>query len=103
MVATNVTWSVDPDGRRRYHGRARKGPPSRADLDGQDLRIAARELEAARAALLQAHAMLGAGIGKREAVRVAVSKLALASRMIDEVVMRRAGEPGDCVRSTRAA
>ncbi len=63
-------------------------PPSLAVTDDRDLRFAARELEAARGALAAAHA-IAYRFDRDEAIQVAIAKLALASRAIDEVVERR--------------
>lgn len=65
-----------------------KPAPSPAAADAVDLRFAARELEEARAALAAAHELVEPR-ARREAVKAAIGKLALASRAIDEVISRR--------------
>ncbi|MEO9187542.1 MAG: hypothetical protein ABI467_28865 [Kofleriaceae bacterium] len=59
-----------------------------AGADDVDLRLASRELDAARAMLREAHA-IESRWDRCEAIKAAVSKLALASRAIDVVVDRR--------------
>jgi hypothetical protein len=65
--------------------------PSRfapAGLDDSELRIAVAELAAGRELLRAAHE-IAEPRERLEALRVAVGRLALASRAIDEVVDRR--------------
>jgi predicted GNAT family N-acyltransferase len=59
-----------------------------SEIDDVDLRFAARELAAARAALLVAHAIVERR-ERTEAIKTSIGRLALASRAIDQVVGRR--------------
>ena len=63
-------------------------PPSIAHADDIDLKLAARELADGRRALESAHALVDPG-ARRHAIKAALSKLALATRAIDEVIDRR--------------
>jgi hypothetical protein len=82
----------------RHVGHARRGAPDAATVDRADLDLTVRELVAARAALLEAHAMPDVTPEerreKREARAAAMAKLGLASRMLDDVVLRRRGTLG---------
>jgi hypothetical protein len=62
--------------------------PSPAQHDATELRLAARELEAATEMLAAAHQVVDTH-ARREAIATAVAKLELASRTIDMVVDRR--------------
>lgn len=71
----------------------RPSPHTFAGADAADLKLAARELEAGQKLLAAAYAITE----RREraaAIAVAIGRLALASRFVDEVVCRRtAKEP----------
>lgn len=97
--ARRQVWRPDPGTTwRRYRGQDAKGAPAAAVVDDTDLALAVKEIVAARAMLAEAHRIDEGRKSRtrREAVATAVAKLALASRAIDEVVLRRGGEPGDC-------
>lgn len=85
---------------RRYVGRARRGRSKgfAAIDDALDLRHAVEDLVRASAMLAEAHALsVWRKLEKRAAIGEAVALLALASRTIDAVVIRRGGSPGDVV------
>ena len=63
-------------------------PQTFAAVDDADLRLAARELGAAREMLAAAH-RIEERRERTEAIKVAVGRLALAARAIDTVVDRR--------------
>lgn len=81
----------------RYRGgRPGKGQPPAALNDDQDLAAALDELAAGREALAAAHQVPRQHRrDRREAFAGALAKLALASRFLDEVLLRRGGTPGD--------
>lgn len=74
----------------RDRGRAVKGPPTKIFEDGFDLGQAVRELTDGRCALLEAYAMPD-GLARREAIKVALAKVALGARFANHVVERRSG------------
>lgn len=90
--------STEADGRtrtrKRYTGHGHRGAPNLVEADGGELQVAIREMIAGRAALLAAYEMPD-GFARREARKAALGKLALASRIVDDVVARRGGTPGD--------
>jgi len=103
-MSAEVPWVVESnDGkrRRRYRGRQRRGTVPAAAKDDADLRLAVRELVAARASLAAAHAMEvvdGCGrLTRRMAIAEAVGKLAWVTRLIDALCVRRSCLCGDQV------
>jgi hypothetical protein len=83
---------------RRYRGRGRRGrtPGFPAVEDDLDLKHAIGEVVAARELIRVAHEISKwRKVERREAFKVALAKLALASRTLDAVVMRRGGVCGD--------
>ena len=76
------------DGRTRYHGQARRGQQSRAQLDEQDLADAIARLQRAKDGLAAARspeAQLLPRIQREEAERAALAQLELAGRFLDDV------------------
>jgi hypothetical protein len=91
-------WRADPGHPtwKRFRGRGERGAPSCADLDGQDLALAIKELETGRTMLVAALGLPSKSRGRRAGIDEALGKIALATRWADEVVERRGGRPGDC-------
>lgn len=79
----------------RYVGQSRRGTPSAATLDEQDLKQIAAELERARVGLQYAHALPTEipRAQRKDAVRAALSRLDLAGRFIEDVLDRHNYEP----------
>lgn len=83
--------AVDADGRTRYHGRGKRGHPSRADVDAFDVRIMRTELDRAEVALARYHDAANQDrprIQRDEPLREALGHLDLVSRQIEEFVER---------------
>lgn len=79
--------AVDSDGRTRYHGRGKRGHPSRADVDAFDVRIMRTELDRAEVALAAYHDAAnqdGPRIQRDEPLHEALGHLDLVSRQIEE-------------------
>lgn len=93
-------WRTGHDGRTRFHGQHRRGALESHVLDDADLAQAVSTLAQARADLLAAHELpvvdRQGRIVRREAINDAVSRIALATRFADAVVIRRGGVCGDC-------
>lgn len=83
---------ADNYARRRFHGQGKRGQMSRIANDLLDVKIAMRELAAAVKALAHLEETREAGvmqtIERRELHRVAVGKVLLAGRALDEVALR---------------
>ncbi len=89
-------WRVDPGTKHsRFRGRGSRGRQPREVVDAHDLGCALRTLSTATEALVLAHGRVIPS-QRRAEVAAAVSMLALATRMIDEVIIRRGGTPADC-------
>ncbi len=65
-----------------------KSAPKPADVDRIDLALARTELDAGGAMLAAAHDVVDRR-ERREAMKAALSKLALANRMLTELINRR--------------
>lgn len=91
-----------PDGRperagqvaRRYIGRGVRGRQPPAIEDAADLGVALRSLATATEQLIKAHSRVIPTQRKAE-IAAAVGMLALVGRMLDEIIVRRGGTPGD--------
>lgn len=81
---------------RRFRGRGKRGrtPGWQAFDDDLDIRLALGELVTARQQLRAAHAVADR-TQRRAAVTAAIGKIALAVRLLDSVVERRAGVCSD--------
>lgn len=99
IYADDPQWRCDPNTPwARFRGRGRRGRQSRSVTDDHDLKIAVGELAEGRLMLKRAHEAYEGRPPTRDeqqAVKVALGRLALASRQIDEVVIRRGGIAGD--------
>jgi hypothetical protein len=88
LAARTITHA---DGRTRYHGKARKGPPTSGETDAWDLRTLRAELELAAAAVDASHSPEVRDLPRiqRDAiVQDALSHLGLLERQLDELVDR---------------
>lgn len=93
--AGDERWRCDPGTDwARYRGRGRRGRQAPAVDDDLDLRLAIAELTEARVQLAAAY-RIEQPREQRPAVRAALAKIALAGRLLDDLVLRRAGEACD--------
>lgn len=79
------------DGRTRYHGQGRRGRQTHANLDDQDLEDAIKMLEQARIAIAYAaspEVKSWGRIAQADAMRAALSKVALGIRLAEEPLER---------------
>jgi hypothetical protein len=79
----------------RYVGQARRGVPSTSVLDEHDCKQIVAEVQRAMSGLAYAHALPAElpRSQRKDAVRAALSRLALARRFIDETLERHKYEP----------
>jgi hypothetical protein len=89
QVRADIT-EADGYKRRRYRGRPRRGSLCGEATDDIECRIAHAELVAVRTMLARGQTM-APGPERKALHRLAVSKLELAGRAIDAVVIRRGG------------
>lgn len=81
---------VDGYDRRRFHGRSRRGAPTKTATDAFDLKIAMASLVRAQAGCTAIGARTDLPAGDRDAAEMAwLDQLAMASRSIEEVLERR--------------
>jgi hypothetical protein len=93
-VATDE-WRRDANGWERYRGKGQRGAPPAIVGDESDLAAATEALERGRVALVYAHGLDPAVVGKlgkREALAAAASILRLAAVFVADVVERNTGE-----------
>jgi len=90
-------WRKDGDGWARYRGQGRRGAPTAATNDEQDLHAALETFERGRAALIYARSPEVEAlprIQKRSVRDEAAGLLALAARFLDEIVDRNRSKGG---------
>lgn len=95
--AASDPWRKDGDGWARYRGQGRRGAPTAATNDEQDLHAALETFERGRAALAYAYSPEVAALPRiqRRSVRdEATALLALAARFLDDIVERNRGKAG---------
>lgn len=88
------------DGRTRYHGRTRRGQPTRAQNDEQDIASAIEAVNGGRAELGRVEALRDTGIGHRELAAArseALSLIAMGRRFLEAVLVRGGWEEPDPV------
>ena len=88
-------WRRDANGWERFRGKGHRGAPPASVNDDQDLMSALGQLEKGRHALLYAHSPEVKAVGRhkqRDARAAAAAMLALAARLVAEVVERNSGE-----------
>lgn len=87
----------DRDGFHRYRGSGRRGPPGAAKAADEALAMALDELAGAREELRQAYATPpDERQARREALASALSKVALAGRFCDQLLIAHGRTPPDC-------
>lgn len=101
-VGVGPGWRDDADGFGRYRGKGRRGARCTADQDRADFAFAHKEFVAGMKLVTRSNELVGVsdpGLRRerRESLRTGLAKLAMATRMIDDIVERRGGITGDCL------
>lgn len=84
-------WRKDGDGWERYRGKGKRGAPPQIVSDGQDLQMALATIERGQKALEYAHSRdvkERGRVHRKGAMDEAAAILALASRILDDIVER---------------